>query len=62
MIDTPVRLSGRPGGVGHRAPMLGEHTEQVLKGLGYSQERIGELEGGGVVLRGGSSSKLEYDT
>ena len=54
MIDTPVRLSGRPGAVGDRAPMLGEHTEQVLKNLGYSQKRIGELEGGGVVLRGRS--------
>ena len=32
--------------------MLGEHTEQVLRSLGYSEERIGELEGGGVVLRG----------
>ena len=52
MIDTPVRLSGRPGAVGDRAPMLGEHTEQVLKSLDYSEERIGQLEGGGVVLRG----------
>ena len=54
MIDTPVKLSGRPGGVGDRAPMLGEHTEQVLRSLGYSEERIGELKGGGVVSRGKS--------
>lgn len=52
MIDAPVRLSGRPGEVGTRAPGLGEHTEQVLKELGYSVERIGELERGGVVVRG----------
>ena len=52
MIDAPVRLSGRPGEVGARAPGLGEHTEQVLNELGYSEERIGELERGGVVGRG----------
>ena len=46
MIDTPVKLSGRPGGVGDRAPMLGEHTEQVLKNMGYSKKRIGETRGG----------------
>ena len=52
MIDAPVRLSGRPGEVGARAPGLGEHTEQVLRELGYPAERIEELERGGVVGRG----------
>ena len=56
MIDTPVRLSGNPGEVGARAPGLGEHTESVLKELGYSTERIGELERGGVVVRGNIGS------
>ena len=52
MINAPVRLNGTPGEVGTRAPGLGEHTEQVLNELGYSEGRIGELERGGVVGRG----------
>ena len=52
MTNTPVRLSGKPGQVGARAPGLGEHTGQVLRELGYSAERIEELERGGVVVRG----------
>ena len=51
MTNTPVRLSGKPGQVGARAPGLGEHTGQVLRELGYSAERIEELERGGVVVR-----------
>ena len=57
MIDTPIRLSARPGAVGVRAPGLGEHTEQVLKELGYPEGRIGELERGGVVVRGKGPDK-----
>ncbi len=38
--NTPVRLSETPGGVRHRAPILGEHTDDVLHGLGFSDEEI----------------------
>ena len=57
MINAPVRLSGRPGEIGARAPGLGEHTEQVLKEIGYSEKQIGELERGGVVVRGKGPDK-----
>jgi len=41
----PVKLSETPGGVVSAAPMLGQHTEEVLTNLlGYSQEQIKELE------------------
>ncbi|HLZ00483.1 MAG TPA: CoA transferase [Candidatus Angelobacter sp.] len=43
LADTPVRLSGTPGGIAHRAPMLGEHTQEILKELGYSEAQIAEL-------------------
>jgi len=43
MADTAVRLSVTPGGVRHRAPMLGEHTDEVLAELGYSTTDIKAL-------------------
>ncbi len=49
LADTPVRLSKTPGGIRHRAPTLGEHTEEVLGEIGYSAEEIGCLREAGVV-------------
>jgi crotonobetainyl-CoA:carnitine CoA-transferase CaiB-like acyl-CoA transferase len=43
LMDTPVRLSVTPGGIRHRAPTLGEHTDQILSGLGFSADEIKEL-------------------
>jgi crotonobetainyl-CoA:carnitine CoA-transferase CaiB-like acyl-CoA transferase len=49
LADTAVRLSETPGGIRHRAPMLGEHTEDVLRELGYSQQEIQALREAKVV-------------
>ena len=38
--DTPVRLSETPAEIRHRAPTLGEHTDEVLQELGFSAEEI----------------------
>ena len=43
LITTPVRLLETPGSVRTRAPMLGEHTDEILADLGYSADRIREL-------------------
>lgn len=43
LMDTPVRLSATPGGIRHRAPTLGEHTDQILSDLGFSAEEIKQL-------------------
>jgi crotonobetainyl-CoA:carnitine CoA-transferase CaiB-like acyl-CoA transferase len=43
MADTAVRLSATPGGIRHRAPLLGEHTDEVLGELGYSPGDIKAL-------------------
>lgn len=43
ITDTPFRLSATPGTVRHRAPTLGEHTDEVLREVGLSDERIAAL-------------------
>ncbi|MGH9802434.1 MAG: CoA transferase, partial [Blastocatellia bacterium] len=47
--NTPVQLSETPGSVRHRAPTLGEHTTQVLLGLGFSESEIAAFRQAGVV-------------
>lgn len=49
VADTPVRLSATPGGIRHRAPVLGEHTDEVLGELGYAPETVAALRQAGVV-------------
>ncbi len=49
LASTPVRLSVTPGEIRHRAPTLGEHTDEVLKELGYAKEEIAALRAGRVV-------------
>lgn len=43
------RLSETPGATSWIGPALGEHTDDVLLGLGYSPERIAALRGDGAV-------------
>lgn len=43
LADLAVRLSRTPGGIRRRAPLLGEHTDEILAGLGYDAERIAGL-------------------
>jgi crotonobetainyl-CoA:carnitine CoA-transferase CaiB-like acyl-CoA transferase len=45
----PVKLSQTPGGVRHRAPLIGEHTRAVLQESGLSADHIDELTAAGVV-------------
>lgn len=49
VIETPFRLSETPGTLYRRAPLLGEHTEEVLGELGVSAERLAKLREDGIV-------------
>ena len=49
VATTPVTLSETPGEGRSRAPLLGEHTDQVLRELGYSAMEIAALKREGAV-------------
>ena len=50
MVGPPIRLHGTPAEAATPAPLLGEHTDEVLtKMLGYSSDAVAELRAGGVV-------------
>ena len=46
---TPVRLSETPGEIRHRAPLVGEHTDEILQGLGFSEEEIAAYRLAGII-------------
>lgn len=43
IVDTPIGLSRTPPSVERRAPTLSEHTDQIMRELGYSDTEIAEL-------------------
>ena len=49
MHNVIPRLSETPGKLRHPAPALGQHTRDLLHGIGYSAERIAALAADGVI-------------
>jgi crotonobetainyl-CoA:carnitine CoA-transferase CaiB-like acyl-CoA transferase len=48
-LGIPVKLSETPGQIRAAAPLLGQHTEEVLEEVGLSREEVEELRGLTVV-------------
>jgi formyl-CoA transferase/CoA:oxalate CoA-transferase len=49
VLGPPVKMSATPTGFERLAPMLGEHTDQVLREFGLGDDEIGELRAAQVI-------------
>lgn len=49
LIGIPIKMSETPGQIRRPPPLLGEHTDEVLREAGYTAEEIGRLHASGVV-------------
>lgn len=49
IVDTPFRMSATPGSIRRRAPLLGEHTDDVLAEIGYSADEIERLRADAII-------------
>ncbi len=48
-VKSAVKLSETAGAISRRAPYLGEHTQEVLQGIGYSDEEIAAMHAKGEI-------------
>ena len=49
ILQTPFRMSATPGTIRHRAPLLGEHTVEVLGEIGYGCHEVAGLRTKGII-------------
>jgi crotonobetainyl-CoA:carnitine CoA-transferase CaiB-like acyl-CoA transferase len=49
VVTHPIRITSVPQVPPKRAPELGEHSEQILQELGYSEKTIAEMKENGVI-------------
>lgn len=49
LANTAVQLSETPGAIRHRAPTVGEHTDEVLSELGFSADEVEHFRLAGVI-------------
>lgn len=48
-LGSPIRMSATPADAGRRAPLLAEHTDEVLRELGLSADEIAALRRNGAI-------------
>jgi alpha-methylacyl-CoA racemase len=48
-LGVPIKFERTPGQLRSPGPVLGEHTDEVLAGLGYSDSEVAALKGSGAV-------------
>ena len=48
VVNCPIGFSKTPASIRKAPPLLGEHNEEILKELGYSDEEIKDLKGEGI--------------
>jgi len=49
-LGFPVKLSASPAAIERGAPVLGEHTREVLLANGYTEAGVAELQSSGVII------------
>jgi crotonobetainyl-CoA:carnitine CoA-transferase CaiB-like acyl-CoA transferase len=48
-LGAPIKLSDTPAEFRSFAPLVGHHTDEILRGLGYTDEQMQELRNSGAV-------------
>jgi crotonobetainyl-CoA:carnitine CoA-transferase CaiB-like acyl-CoA transferase len=48
-LGSPIKMSATPPDPSRRAPLLGEHTDEVLRQAGFSQDEIDRLRSDGAI-------------
>ena len=49
MIGQPIELSDTPARIETAPPLLGQHTDEVLRGVGYTEDEISAFHEDGAV-------------
>jgi len=57
-VGNPIKLSDSPCEV-QRSPLLGEHTDEILKVLGYSASDMAEIKGSGAITPAEKGARAE---
>jgi crotonobetainyl-CoA:carnitine CoA-transferase CaiB-like acyl-CoA transferase len=49
LVQNPIKLSETPAEINTGAPNLGEHTDQIMKDLGFLEQDIARLRQAGII-------------
>jgi alpha-methylacyl-CoA racemase len=59
-LGIPIKLGRTPGRVEQPAPALGEHTDEVLREAGYSDEQIAAMKEAGAAAGPTAGSQTAF--